>query len=246
MNKEWIGCASNNFRPGRPVGQHPEAIVIHVITGSLKSADGWFNNPVANVSAHYGVGIDGQIHQYVAETDTAYHAGIVVNPTAPLVQDRPNLNPNFYTIGVEHEGQPEDAWTEAQATASAALIVELAQRWSIPLDGQHIIAHHQIRASKTCPGNQQKVDELIRRAQATPVQVGPGAVPGVCTVANVRIRRGAPSTLAPIVKVIPADTMLQPAGFVTGESVQGNCIWYRDGDGNFFWAGATDSPNPTE
>lgn len=244
MDKEWIGCAPNNFQPGRPAGFRPEIIVIHVIVGLLQSADRWFNDPAAHVSAHYGVGQDGRVHQYVAETDTAYHAGIVVNPTAPIVQGRPHTNPNYYSIGIEHEGQPTDAWTSAQADGSAALIAEVAQRWNIALDDQHIVGHHQIRASKTCPGDQQKVNELIRRAQATPVQVGVGAVPGVRTVANVRIRRGAPSTVAPIVKVIPADTVLQPAGFLTGESVQGNSTWYRNADGNFFWAGATDHPNP--
>ena len=52
MNPEWIGCSPHNFRPGRLVGYRPELIVIHVIAGSLLSADRWFNNPDASVSAH--------------------------------------------------------------------------------------------------------------------------------------------------------------------------------------------------
>jgi hypothetical protein len=173
MNPQWIGCSPHNFQRGRHVGYSPEIIVIHVIVGSLLSADRWFNNPAASVSAHYGVGRDGSVHQYVAETDTAFHAGIVVNPTCELVIHRPNVNPNYYAIGIEHEGQPEDQWTDQQQNASAALIAEIAQRWNIPIDDQHVIQHHEIRASKTCPGGQGKVDELIALAHGVPAQPGP-------------------------------------------------------------------------
>lgn len=271
MNREWIGCALHNFRPGRPVGYHPELIVIHVIVGSLLSADRWFNNPAASVSAHYGVGRDGCIHQYVDESDTAFHAGIVVNPECELVMARPNVNPNYYSIGIEHEGQPGDPWTDDQALASATLIAEIAQRWNIQIDDQHIIQHHEIRASKTCPGGQQKVDVLIAGAQTVPAQnilVAPAqgapvqpvlitptpAAPiqpvsaeqgGVRTVANVRVRKGVPSTAAPEVKVLQIHTLFRPTGTVIGESVQGNAAWYRDAEGNFIWAGGTDAPHPT-
>ncbi len=258
MNPEWIGCVPHNFRPGRPVGYQPQLIVIHVIVGSLLSADRWFNNPVASVSAHYGVGCDGRVHQYVAESDTAFHAGIVVNPECELVMSRPNVNPNYYSIGIEHEGQPGDAWTDEQAAASAALIADIARRWNIPVDSQHVIQHHEVRASKTCPGGQEKVDLLIARARTAPVQDVPTAPAsstpvqsasvdqgGVRTVANVRLRRGAPSTNAPVAGVLQIHTLFNPVGAVIGESVQGNAAWYRDADGNFIWAGGTDTPHPT-
>lgn len=110
MNVQWIGAARENFRKGRPAGFVPQAIVVHIIVGSLGSADSHFNDPQATVSAHYGVGKDGRIHQYVEEADTAYHAGIVVRPSWSLI--KPGVNPNFYTIGIEHEGQPEDIWCD--------------------------------------------------------------------------------------------------------------------------------------
>ena len=72
MNVQWIGCAAENFRTGRPLGSRPEAIVVHIIVGSLTSADGHFNDPKAAVSAHYGVGKNGEIHQYVHEVDTHF------------------------------------------------------------------------------------------------------------------------------------------------------------------------------
>jgi len=66
---------------------------------------------------------------------------------------KPGVNPNFYTIGIEHEGKPDDVWPDAQIAASAALVGEVAARWKIPLDNMHVIPHHQIRSTKTCPGN---------------------------------------------------------------------------------------------
>src|SRR4051812_2092827 len=108
MTPIWKGAA--NFAPGRR-GWRPEAIVIHVMDGSLVGTDSWFNNRVSGVSAHYGIGKDGEVHQYVKETDTAYHAGTIKNPTWSLIRKDAEgryINPNYYTIGVEHAGWGED------------------------------------------------------------------------------------------------------------------------------------------
>jgi N-acetyl-anhydromuramyl-L-alanine amidase AmpD len=150
LKVQWKGCHARNFRVGRPVGFKPLAIVMHISDGCLASADAWFNNPDAQVSAHYIVAKDGSIHQYVKEEDTAYHAGAPVDPTWKLL--RPGVNPNWYTVGIEHEGKPEDAWPEAQYEASAALVADIARRWSIPLDADHIVLHREIRGNKSCPG----------------------------------------------------------------------------------------------
>ena len=160
MPAEWVGAAAENFRKGRH-GFEPRAIVVHIIVGSLGSAGLTFHDPRASVSAHYGVGKSGNVHQFVEETDTAFHAGIVVRPTWRLID--PKVNPNFYTIGIEHEGQPQDVWPDEQYRASAALVREIAGRWKIPLDREHVIMHREIRASKTCPGSAD-IDRVIREA----------------------------------------------------------------------------------
>jgi len=160
MQCDWIGAAAENFRKGRH-GLEPKAIVIHIIVGPLESAGLTFRDPRSSVSAHYGVGKSGSVHQFVQETDTAFHAGIVVRPTWKLID--PAVHPNFYTVGVEHEGQPQDAWPDEQYHASAALVREIAGRWKIPLDRDHIIMHREIRASKTCPGSAD-IDRIIREA----------------------------------------------------------------------------------
>jgi N-acetyl-anhydromuramyl-L-alanine amidase AmpD len=111
------------------------------------------------------VGKRGEIHQFVAETDAAYHAGIVINPTAEVVLDRPNVNPNFYSVGIEHEGLAVESWPQLQVESSAALIGEIASRWQIPLDVSHILCHSAIRASVNCPGPNCDIADLVAREE---------------------------------------------------------------------------------
>lgn len=142
---------SGNYSSGR-AGWFPDMIVMHVTEGNAASVREWFANPNAKVSAHYMVCVDGTIDQFVDENDTAQHAGVVDHPTAPLVVKRPHINPNLYSIGVEHEGTGTEPLTPPQLAASLSLVSELCERHKIPLDRAHIVGHHEIRASKTCPG----------------------------------------------------------------------------------------------
>lgn len=233
-------CAPENFRPGRPPGMRPEAIVIHISTSTLASADEWFNDPEAKVSAHYIVGKDGVIHQYVDENDTAFHAGTVVQPTWKLIN--PRVNPNYYTIGIEHEGKESDVWPDVQISTSAALIGSIALRWEIPLDEDHVIPHHAIRATKTCPGSFIQISELLKRVPANSEL--PSPISSVAALSNLNLRGGVPSRSARIVGVARKGEMLAPIAIVQGEPVEGNAVWYRDALGRYFWAGGTTVPNP--
>jgi N-acetylmuramoyl-L-alanine amidase len=174
---EWIGCPDSNFRKGRPFGLRPEAVVVHIMDGSFAAGESVFRNPTTHKSAHYGISRAGEVRQYVDEHDTAFHAGIVINPTWSLL--KPRVNPNFYTIGIEHEGRPDDSWPEAQLAASATLIGQIVARWNIPLDVSHVIRHHQIRASKTCPGNWLQLDQLLLRV--------PTSAPNAATAASTQV-----------------------------------------------------------
>jgi len=243
MQKTFVGCAAVNFQQGRPPGFQPEAIVIHIGEGSLRSIDQQFNDPIARVSAHYCVSKSGDVHQYVDEKDTAYHAGNIDRPDwsglKPGKTPGSFINPNFYTIGIEHEGFADDPWPDAQLATSAALVGEIAGRWNIPLDEDHVIRHHQIRFMKSCPGNVIKISDILARASAAPA---PPAITSVTTVSNLRLRDGAPSLLSPVITTIPAHTAVQVSGVVIGDTVNGNHKWYSDGLGNFLWAGGTDQP----
>ncbi|MGZ4858175.1 MAG: N-acetylmuramoyl-L-alanine amidase [Candidatus Angelobacter sp.] len=245
MQKTFVGCALVNFRRGRPPGFQPEAIVIHIGEGSLRSIDMQFNDPNARVSAHYCVSKTGDIHQYVDEKDTAFHAGTIDQPAwsglKPGKAPGSFINPNFYTIGIEHEGFADDKWPDAQLATSAALVGEIAQRWKIPLDEDHVIRHHQIRFLKSCPGNVIKITDILGRIPpAAPVV--PPAITSVKTISNLRVRSGAPSVAAPVVRTIPAQTVVEVSTVFLGDTVNGNSKWYSDGTGNFLWAGGTDQP----
>ena len=169
---------SSNFWVGRK-GYRPEGIVIHIMDGTLIGTDSWFANPSSQVSAHYGIGRIGEVHQYVKEEDTAWHAGRVDAPVWKLI--RPNINPNLYTIGIEHEGRPNDVWTEAMKQASAILIRDICQRWQIPIDRNHIVGHFEIFSKKpNCPAsNKAIIDELVTLAQLPSQTANPSIEDGV-------------------------------------------------------------------
>ena len=173
-NTIWKG--SPNFWAGRQ-GQKPEAIVIHIMAGTLVGTDSWFNNVKSQVSAHYGIGKNGEIHQYVKEEDSAWHAGIVSNPNWLLLKPS-NINPNLYTIGIEHEGSESDVWTEQMKNASAAMIRNICIRWQIPIDRNHVIGHYQLSSKKpNCPAiNKNIIDELIAIAAAQQQSAPPSVV----------------------------------------------------------------------
>ena len=70
---EWRGpLPASNYAPGQMgaiIG-----VTVHHMDGSLASADGWFHNPSAGSSAHFGISYDGHVVQWVDTNDVSYHA----------------------------------------------------------------------------------------------------------------------------------------------------------------------------
>ena len=244
MYKQWVGCNAQNFQAGR-TGLNPQAVVVHRTGGSLDDIDKRCAQAGSFSSAHYAVGIDGSIHQYVEEADTAFHAGVVVNATWGLIQA--GRNPNLYTFGIELEGNAGQPVADTQYDAAAALLADITARWKIAADADHIILHDEIRAGRNCPGGGFDRAELVKRVQAA-AQPAPAAAPvpwQVRVLRDTNVREGTPSSSARIVRVAPANSVETVAGFTDlGERVGGNSYWYRTEDGNYMWAGSTDSPNP--
>jgi N-acetyl-anhydromuramyl-L-alanine amidase AmpD len=146
-------------------GYKPEAIVLHIAEGWLAGAHSWFNNPSSQASSHYMVGKNGVIWQFVKDEDTSWHAGGVNQPRWALL--KPKINPNLYTIGIEHEGFTGEAWTSEMYEASSELIAGLCSKYQIPLDRNHIIGHNQINSVSRdrCPGDGVDFDKLISLAK---------------------------------------------------------------------------------
>ncbi|MFH8443115.1 N-acetylmuramoyl-L-alanine amidase [Streptomyces sp. NPDC018026] len=133
----WNPAYSGNYATGRssPI----TTVVVHVTQGSYAGSISWFQNPSAQVSAHYVVrSSDGLITQAVREGDTAWHA----RSATP------------YSVGVEHKGYVDDpAWFDALYRSSAALTRHLTDKYGIPKDRAHIVGHSEVPGSDhTDPG----------------------------------------------------------------------------------------------
>lgn len=153
MDIKWVGASSNNYDSGRG-GKSVNKIVLHWIVGTLESCDATFANPDRKASSHYGIG-DGDIHQYVKEEDTAWHAS--------------NYSVNQESIGIEHEGgwllddgtrkKPSDKTHET----SGMLVADICRRYNLPINRTTIHAHSEYSATQ-CPGSLD-IDRIISIAQ---------------------------------------------------------------------------------
>lgn len=155
---------SPNFAVGR-CGNVPEAFVIHVTEGNFEGAVEWCLNPAAQVSYHYIVNKNGKITQLVEDKDTAWHAGLVKNPTplGELYAPKPNLK----TMGIAYAGFAIAGPSFEQMRAICELIRHLSAIHSIALDSRHVITHHDIRTDKVCPGSKVSVDAILYMCSLT-------------------------------------------------------------------------------
>lgn len=130
----------------------PITIAIHTVQGSYAGAISWFQNPIANVSAHYVIRtFDGQVTQMVCHRRKAWHVA-AENP---------------YAVGIEHEGYVEAGYswyTNAMYASSADVSKFIASDLSINLlqtyDGPGIsglvpLSHgcHKVKGHQQFPNN---------------------------------------------------------------------------------------------
>ena len=161
----WVAAHSSNYS-NRTASI--DRIIIHTTHGSYAGAISWFQNPSANVSAHYVIrSSDGAITQMVHERDKGWHVG----------------NWNSRSIGIEHEGYVADPgrwYTDAMYRSSAALVRHLCGKYGIPMDRAHIVGHSEAPgATHTDPGsgwNWSRFMDLVRGVpEAPPFAASAGA-----------------------------------------------------------------------
>lgn len=154
----WV--VSPNHYNGRN-GYTVTHITLHIMVGHLAGTDSVFRNPGSQASAHYGIGADGTIHQYVSELDGSYSDA--------------NYMSNNSTVSIEHEGGLAGVpCTRACMDASARLCADIARRqgwtrlWHDGLNG-NIWLHREIPGTDHygCPDNTINgldVDYVINKA----------------------------------------------------------------------------------
>lgn len=157
-------------------GFKPIIIVDHISQGTISSLINWFTSPNNKVSsAHYGVSRKGDIYQFVDIKKNAWGNGIklknIKNSTSDLVKSK-YVNPNWYSISIEHEGvyeQTKGKLTEEQKEATIWLHKHIQQEvkriygHEIKLDREHILGHYEIDPVRKpfCPGELFPFDEII-------------------------------------------------------------------------------------
>lgn len=158
MEIKWIG--SPNHYTGRD-GYNVTHITLHIMVGHLTGTDSVFTNSGSQSSAHYGIGADGTIHQYVSEKDGSWSDA--------------NYTSNHSTVSIEHEGGMAGIpCTQACMDASARLCADIARRygwtrlWHDGLNG-NIWLHREVPGTDHygCPDrtvNGLDVDYVINKA----------------------------------------------------------------------------------
>lgn len=131
-------------------GQKPEIVVVHCTEGAFPGDLNWLTSYLSEVSSHYLIAPNGDVHQLVPESKAAWHAGSVVFPTFKGL--KLGINPNQYSIGIEVSLTKDAEMTEFQKKSLYELITDICKRNSIAVDRMHIIGHKEIRSNKTCPG----------------------------------------------------------------------------------------------
>jgi len=135
----WRPAYRGNFTQANRGAPMIAFIVIHIAQGSYSGTINWFQNPRANVSAHYVVGRRGSVAQCVRNEDIAFHAG--------------NKRFNRKSIGIEHAGYASKRWTYSMYHASAKLSAYLCRRFNIPVNRHYIRGHRSVPGVVTrCPG----------------------------------------------------------------------------------------------
>ena len=179
MSIDWCPFAvkrpitSANYTKGRG-GQRVKAVVMHIAAGPLSAVFPTFNHAERQVSAHFCIGKDGTLEQYVSVNDTAYANGLVwkndrwYNPSGsqviPTWQDIvPQVNPNAYTVSVEHEGYPEEKWTQPMYDMNNRLLWWLTEQFNLTyVPHRTLIGHCEIDpvGKPSCPGKNVEYERI--------------------------------------------------------------------------------------
>jgi N-acetylmuramoyl-L-alanine amidase len=122
------------------------------MAGTLTSTDSWFLNTTSQVSAHYGIGLKGEVHQYVALEDRAWANGVLESGNhwpGPR-----GINPNNLTVSIETEdlGNARQPVTVEQFESVRAVLRLIVTQYPAI---RFLLRHTDISpyTRPNCPGN---------------------------------------------------------------------------------------------
>lgn len=136
----FVPAHPTNFTKGRAL--KPTEIIIHHMAGVASAADcgAIFARPHRNGSSHYGIGVGGEIAQYVSESDTAWDS------------------PHYMTgISIENANcERGGEWKVSDETLSSLvkLVADIAERYGLyPLIPGRNLTWHSMYDATACPGD---------------------------------------------------------------------------------------------
>jgi hypothetical protein len=144
-----------------------KAVVLHIAEGGYASSRDWLCSPASGVSSHFIVGPAGELAQLVSIYDSAWGNGLTYgsdgrwftpggHPVRPLWSDIvKGVNPNRYTISIEHAGHSGDVPSDAMLATTARLLRWLGEIFRLAwVPGRTLIRHTDINPvdKSRCPG----------------------------------------------------------------------------------------------
>ncbi|WP_409043245.1 N-acetylmuramoyl-L-alanine amidase [Latilactobacillus sakei] len=151
----------NTMYSGSRNGVKIDRIVIHhnATTNKNVAMSTWYTSSGNWTSAHYEV-TPTEIIGCVEEGYAAYHCGGTGGYDVPKMS-----NPNERSIGIENvnsTGAPSWSVDPRTVANTAKLVRDICNRYGIPCDRRHVLAHNEVTAT-ACPGGLD-VDEVVRLA----------------------------------------------------------------------------------
>lgn len=243
-------------RPGSPLPDGVKFLVAHDTgnPGSTARANVRYYKNSANekpASAHFFVDDREVIECVPAFKQSPPERALHVRDSVPIDNQLFGVNANDAALGVEYCYGGAINADEAYRRYVWLLAVLC---WHYQLDPKrHIVGHYFLdpsRRSDPVTGlahSRRSIEGLLHDvAQELAMEARPATLPpaledsGSKTVkARLNVRYGKPSTSAPVVKVLSPGTKVTLMAQVEGQPVSGNSTWYKIGDNEFIWSGAT-------
>lgn len=170
INNGWLVEALDGHYSAKSMsrnGYTPTFVVLHGTAGGTSAAgiDDWFTNGIVNgspvqASAHVIIDQQGVVIQGISFEQAAWGNGVITAGHKSFIDD--TINPNYYTISIEHvhaDTANADPLTAVQIATSIDVVRTICQSYGIPMRygdvNGGIIGHDDIDPVNRarCPGN---------------------------------------------------------------------------------------------